>query len=94
MQAKITTLHPQGKQGVNINAEKYTRIKEAILQILETGGEIPFIDLAPAVGKRLARFDGSIGWYTTTVKLDLEARGVIERISGSSPQRIRMVAGR
>jgi hypothetical protein len=35
-------------------------------------------------------FDGAVGWYTTTVKLDLEARGVIQRIPKSSPQRLRM----
>lgn len=36
-------------------------------------------------------FDGSIGWYYTTIKLDLEARREIERIPGSKPQLIRMV---
>ncbi len=38
-----------------------------------------------------ASFDGSISWYVTTVKLDLEARKVIERVPGSRPQRLRMV---
>jgi len=32
---------------------------------------------------------GSTGWYTTTVKLDLEAKGEIERVPGSTPQRLR-----
>jgi hypothetical protein len=32
---------------------------------------------------------GSVSWYTTTVKLDLEVRGEIERIEGSKPQRLR-----
>jgi hypothetical protein len=30
---------------------------------------------------------GSLGWYITTVKLDLEARGELERLPGS-PQRL------
>ena len=30
---------------------------------------------------------GSVGRYTTTVKLDLEARGEIERMKGVRPQR-------
>lgn len=32
---------------------------------------------------------GSVSWYTTTVKLDLEARGELERVPGSRPQRLR-----
>jgi hypothetical protein len=37
---------------------------------------------------------GSVGWYTTTVKLDLEARREIERVPGSRPQRlVRRVRG-
>jgi len=34
---------------------------------------------------------GSISSYTTTDKLDLEARGLIERIPGSRPQVLRLV---
>lgn len=41
--------------------------------------------------KLAGRFEGSIPWYVTTVKLDLEARGEIERIRQSSPQRLRLV---
>ncbi len=56
-----------------------------------------FADLPDLVGKRLSKAQrcgfGSIGWYTTTVKLDLEARGLIERIEGSKPQRLRRVKG-
>jgi hypothetical protein len=33
--------------------------------------------------------NASIGWYTVTVKLDLEARGLIERIAGVTPQHLR-----
>jgi hypothetical protein len=32
---------------------------------------------------------GSVTWYTVTVKLDLEARGEIERVPRSRPQRVR-----
>ena len=38
--------------------------------------------------------EGSISWYVTTVKLDLEARGLIERVPRSRPQRLRMAEGR
>jgi hypothetical protein len=33
-------------------------------------------------------FEGSIPWYVTTVKLDLEARGVIERVPGPGEQKL------
>lgn len=91
MSERIKTLHPEGKEGVNIEKEKYDWIKEAILASLQPQGEILFKDLSAAVEANLpGTFDGSIGWYTTTVKLDLEARGVIERVPKQSPQRIRL----
>lgn len=88
---KILTLHPEGKQGVNISKRKYDMIKAAILESLHERGEIAFKDLPDEVTKRLAgNFDGKIMWYVVTVKLDLEARGLIERVPKESPQRIRL----
>ena len=92
MEEKITTFHPQGKQGVNISKEKYQMMKESIINALKEHGEMTFYQLNDAVSGRLAgKFEGSIGWYYTTVKLDLEARKVIQRIPGSKPQRIKLV---
>lgn len=90
---KIVTLHPEeGKSGINISKQKYDVIRSAILKALEEEDEPTFSELGDAVGKQLeGKFEGSIGWYYTTVKLDLEARGVIERVPGSRPQRIRLV---
>ena len=91
MSERIMTQHPQGKEGVNIDKKKYETIKNAILASVQSEGEILFRDLPAAVENNLTEaFDGSIGWYTTTVKLDLEARGVIERIPKKSPQKLRM----
>ncbi|MBE2232776.1 MAG: hypothetical protein IAE85_04715 [Anaerolinea sp.] len=91
MSERILTLHPAGKQGVNIDRDKYELIRQAILDSLAQRGEIPFGDLSEAVAINLAGpFDGSIGWYTVSVKLDLEARGVIERVPGRSPQIVRL----
>jgi len=90
MSEKFMTQHPQGKEGVNIDKRKYDNVKNAILSIIEQHGEIKFSELTDAVGEKLTDFDGSIGWYTTTVKLDLEARDFIERVPKSSPQRLRL----
>ena len=92
MGEKIMTLHPDGKAGVNIDKDKYEKIRIAVLEsIADNDGEIAFKDLATAVTNHLSvAFDGSIGWYTTTIKLDLEARNEIERVPGVSPQRLRL----
>lgn len=93
MQEKIQTLHPAGKQGVNISREKYDTIREAILSVLTEHTEIPFQELPQAVERHLTDdFDGSISWYVTTVKLDLEARGLIVRVPKASPQRLRLAS--
>lgn len=92
MAERIMTRHPQGKAGVNIEREKYDQVREAILASIAARGTLPFGQLAEKVGQRLRPdFDGSVGWYTTTVKLDLEARGLIERIPNKSPQELRLV---
>lgn len=89
MEERIMTLHPDGKKGVNISREKYEMVSHAIIDALETDRELTFGELRTQVEDRLGgSFDGSIGWYYTTVKLDLEARGVIERLGSQSPQRI------
>ena len=48
--------------------------------------------LARAVEKDLrGTFEGSVTWYVTTVKLDLEARGTLKRVPNSRPQLVRLV---
>ncbi len=82
MEEKILTLHPQGKRGVNISRSKYESMKKTILEILGKA-ELTHAELTAAVEKRLkGKFDGSIPWYMEGTKLDLEARGVIQRIPG------------
>lgn len=90
---RIMTLHPDpAKKGVNISRKKYETICNAILDTLKEGGSVAFSDLLAAVEARLGKaFDGSIPWYVTTVKLDLEARRMIKRLPGSSPQRLQLV---
>jgi hypothetical protein len=91
---RIETRHPDpSKAGVRILRWKYDAVREAILGLLplEEPG-FPFKELAkgvkasldPAVLEEL----GSVGWHTTTVKLDLEARGEVARVKGARPQRL------
>jgi hypothetical protein len=93
MDERIRTLHPEGKQGVNISKTKYEAVKAAILDALQPVGEATFDDLAANIEERLTgNFAGSIKWYYTTVKLDLEARGVLTRVADARPQRIRLAS--
>jgi hypothetical protein len=81
VEERIMTLHPQGKQGVNISRAVYNAVRRAILDAIRQHRELAFQRLPDEVSARLGPgFDGSVSWYTTCVKLDLEARGLIERV--------------
>lgn len=91
MDEKITTLHPDGKKGVNISRKKYEQIKSFILERISCLGTVSYQELNAMAKKQLGPvFDGSVPWYIVTVKLDLEARGIIERINQKSGHAIRM----
>lgn len=88
---RIMTLHPQGKKGVHILKTKYDFIKEYILKTTKKHGEISYQLLDDLAVKELeASFDGKVSWYIVSVKLDLEARGIIERVPKKSPHEIRL----
>lgn len=89
MEEKIMTLHPDGKKGVNILRRRYDAIKNAMIDVAVDRGAVTLDELSRLVGERLPAFDGKITWYTVTVKLDLEARGIIERVSGR-PHKVRI----
>lgn len=94
MSEKIQCLHPQGKKGVRIDRAKYDPIHEAILAVLEAEGPCRFMQLAERVEVRLGgSFPGSVSWYTITVKLDLEARGVVERVRQGGSDLVALPSG-
>ncbi|HET9910635.1 MAG TPA: hypothetical protein VFQ13_02035 [Anaerolineales bacterium] len=91
MKDTIRTLHPEKKQGVKISREKYEIIRKAIMTTLRKQKEMTFMNLSRAVEKEVnGNFDGSVTWYVTTVKLDLEARGEIKRVPHSRPQLVKL----
>jgi|SRR6266566_6822384 len=86
---KILTKHPLGKSGKNIDRQKYETLKTAILSALRNK-ELTHTELFSELNKKIkGRFSGNISWYGETVKLDLEARKIIERTS-SKPQKYRV----
>lgn len=86
---KIHTKHPQGKSGKNISRDIYDVVKQAILSALK-GKELTHTELFLELNKKLkGKFPGNISWYGETVKLDLEARKLIER-TNEKPQKYRL----
>lgn len=90
---KILTKHPQGKSGRNISKESYDLLKTAILAALQKK-ELTHNELFEQLNKNLkGKFSGNVSWYGETVKLDLEARKIIER-TDSKPQKYRVLSGK
>jgi hypothetical protein len=75
---RILTKHPKGKSGKNVTEQDYETLKKAILSTLRNK-ELTHTELFDELERRLRpTFSGNISWYGETVKLDLEARKIIE----------------
>ena len=86
---KILTKHPLGRSGKNIDKQKYETLKKAILSALRIK-KLTHAGLFKQLNRNLnKKFSGNISWYGETVKLDLEARKIIER-TFSKPQKYRL----
>ncbi len=88
---KIQTLHPlPGKTNKRIARDKYEFIRKHLLATLGKK-ELTHTALMEELYQRVKdQFDGGVQWYGETVKLDLEARGVIER-TGGKPEKYRVL---
>lgn len=87
---QIQTLHPQpGKTNKRISVAKYSTVRDALLAILRNA-EPTHTELMEQLYQNIKdTFEGGVQWYGETVKLDLEAREIIER-TGSKPERYRL----
>lgn len=85
-EGKILTKHPLGKSGKNITKQSYDTLKRAIQSALDDR-ELTHTELFRRLNKDLkGKFTGNISWYGETVKLDLEARKIIQRTSSKPPK--------
>jgi Family of unknown function (DUF6958) len=92
MEDKILTLHPdKGKSGRRVSKDRYETVRGALVRCLHSG-PLTHVDLMRCATATLVGFDGSITWCAETVKLDLEARGIIERIA-TKPETYRLAGG-
>ncbi len=79
---KVTATHPRTGSQFNVDAEIYEPFKAAILQSLKGSKGKTFTDLTDdvvkIVRKKMPDFKKSIPWYTISIRLDLETRGIVE----------------
>ena len=83
-----------GVGGTRIRTDMYEAFRDAILDALPTAPDsLTLSKLSRELAVRLSHISfnakGSVTWYMMAVKLDLEARGQIERVHNSRPQRLR-----
>lgn len=86
-----------GKKTTRIAKWKYDLIRTAILAVVPSNDQgVEFSKLPELIERQISADDlkrlGSVSWYTTTVKLDMEVNGVIERVPASKPQMLRIVS--
>lgn len=93
---------PGGLDGWTMDLQQYELVRNHILEVLATPTRADATVLLKDVvastqtelGKHPAFPNGRLRNYCTYTKVDLEARGLIERIPGSTPQRIRLAGPR
>lgn len=80
MSDTILTMNPDpNKKGANIDKAKYDFIHAEILKALKELGPMGAMQLVKALDSRIGdkKFGASVGWYTTSVRLDMEAKNEI-----------------
>ena len=79
---KVHLLHPEGKHAPAISRRTYDLFEKAVLATLKKKSPLTFATIAEGVNSYVTKhdpsFEGSREWYTVSVKLHLEATGVIE----------------
>lgn len=85
-----------GAGGFAVTREKYQPVRRAMLAALPRSRQgMTFAQLVarlkPRLNRKLFPKRRSVDWYAKVVQLDLEKRGLIARIPGRVPQRLRRV---
>jgi len=79
MAEKILTKNPDpSKKGVKIDKDRYDFVHDEIIGLLKDKGPLGAMQMVNEMDKRLGgdkKVGFSIGWYTTAIRLDMEARG-------------------
>lgn len=89
MATTIQLKHPAGKKAISMDKNKYDTLKKSLLNHLKAKGESTHTEILQGITrdfmKNKIKFKGSLEWHMEWVKLDLEAKKEIKRISDISP---------
>lgn len=90
----VTRTVTAGAGGTRVTFDKYEAVKAALLKVVPKRKDgLPLKDVARGVARHVPKEmlpkPHSALWLTMAVKLDLEARGLIERVPDAVPQRLR-----
>lgn len=81
-QKKSITTHPVSKREMKIDSSIYEPFKAAILHSLKNSKGKTFTeltdDVVKIIKKKMPDFKRSIPWYTISIRLDLESKGIVE----------------
>ena len=86
---KIALIHPEGKNGVAMNKDKYETLKVSFLSCLQKKKVATFDELLAGVEKdlkkRKQKIEGKLQWNLFWVTLDLESKKEIIKDRSTSP---------
>lgn len=92
---KIQLKHPEGKHAIRIDQDKFEVLFKSIKKCL-SNGPLKHKELFFAVRDDFEtnniKFEGSIEWYMESVKLDMEANKIIERVKIKSQLMFQLVS--
>lgn len=93
---RIPVVNVNTGRTTQVDAEKYQAMRKAMLACLPTSAEgLTVAELKALLLPRLPQtsFPGGekAGWWLKCVQLDLEAKGLVRRVAGSKPLRLRRV---
>lgn len=89
---KTKNINPRG--GFRVTGEKYGPMRRAMLAVVpRSQSGVTFNEMVGRLQRRVSRklfpHRGSVMWYAKVVQLDLEKRGLLRRVPGRVPQRLR-----
>jgi hypothetical protein len=94
---KSIASHPMSGREMKIETAIYEPFKAAILQSLKGSKGKSFTeltdDVVKIIRKRMPEFSKSVPWYTISIRLDLETKGVVETFTEKGKKLNRLKPG-